>query len=62
MNGSPLVKTFEIPLLGKSAFSTSVEKRDALIKSYRKIYRREIQVPDAKDSSMILKLKTQKFI
>ena len=30
MNGSPLVKTFEIPLLGKSAFRTSIEKRDAL--------------------------------
>ena len=36
MNGSPLVKTFEIPLLGKSAFSTSVEKRDALIKATEK--------------------------
>jgi adenosylhomocysteine nucleosidase len=36
MNGSPLVKTFEIPLLGKSAFSTSVEKRDALLKATEK--------------------------
>jgi adenosylhomocysteine nucleosidase len=33
MNGSPLVKTFEIPLLGKSAFRTSIEKRAALLKA-----------------------------
>ena len=30
MDGSPLVKAFEVPLLGKSAFSTHVEKRNQL--------------------------------
>ena len=30
MDGSPLVKTFEVPLLGKSAFSTHPDKRDLL--------------------------------
>jgi len=30
MDGSPLVKAFEVPLLGKSAFSTHLEKRNQL--------------------------------
>lgn len=30
MDGSPLVKAFEVPLLGKSAFSTHLEKRHQL--------------------------------
>ncbi len=30
MDGSPLVSAFEVPLLGKSAFSTHVEKRNQL--------------------------------
>ena len=30
MDGSPIVKTFEIPLLGKSAFSTNLERRNML--------------------------------
>ncbi len=33
MDGSPLVKTFEIPLLGKSAFSTNLNKRELLLKA-----------------------------
>jgi len=30
MDGSPLVKAFEVPLLGKSAFSTHLDKRNQL--------------------------------
>ncbi len=30
MDGSPIVKTFEVPLLGKSAFTTDSKKRDRL--------------------------------
>ena len=30
MDGSPIVKTFEVPLLGKSAFTTNSKKRDRL--------------------------------
>ena len=30
MDGSPLVRTFEVPLLGKSAFSTHLDKRNQL--------------------------------
>jgi adenosylhomocysteine nucleosidase len=33
LDGSPLVKAFEVPLLGKSAFSTHLEKRNQLAKA-----------------------------
>ena len=33
MDGSPIVKTFEVPLLGKSAFTTHTEKREQLVKA-----------------------------
>lgn len=33
MDASPLVKTYEVPLLGKSAFSSHAEKRDQLTRA-----------------------------
>lgn len=33
MDGSPMVNTYEIPLLGKSAFSTDTEKRKLLLEA-----------------------------